>query len=172
MAELNDPQTPKGGLGRGGKILLYVSLAFNLAIVGLLIGAVAFGSDRADDRRPPSAGEGGFRPIMQALSAEDRRVMLRQMRGELRTAGKNRSEMRALMEDFVAAVAATPYDHARVEALIGAQMNEADVRLDVASRVFLNRVATMSDAERASFAARLVEELERPRGPRADKRDN
>ena len=172
MADPNVPQTPRRGLGRAGKVLLYVSLALNLAIAGIVIGAVVLGSDRAHDRGPPSGGEVGLRPVMQALSPEDRRSMVREVRKELRPLGRSRAEMRALMEDFVGAIAAVPYDHARVEALVKAQTDEAEIRLDVASGVFLKRLAGLTDEERLEFSERLAEEMSRPRGPRNGKRDN
>ncbi|MEO0678101.1 MAG: hypothetical protein AAFZ02_11155, partial [Pseudomonadota bacterium] len=63
-----------GGLGRGGRVLLYLSLAVNLLVVGLVVGALVSGGEKLRDRRPPSAGEAGFGPVFAALEPEDRRA--------------------------------------------------------------------------------------------------
>ncbi|MEM1236834.1 MAG: periplasmic heavy metal sensor [Pseudomonadota bacterium] len=166
MADPNVPQTPRRGLGRAGKVLLYVSLALNLAVAGLVVGAVALGSDRARDKRPPTVAESGLRPIMHALSGDDRRGIARQIRSELRRDGRSREEMRTLMQEFVDALGSEPYDPTRIEALLAAQRSEANIRLDSAGRALLERVNAMSAEERIGFSQRLAQELDKPRGPR------
>ena len=158
-------EEPTPGLGRGARILLYASLAVNLIVVGLVVGSLFVAGDRREDRRPPRAGETGLGPIMLALSPEDRRQLGREMRRTLRQERGTLGEMRAANRQVVSALRAEPFEIAAVDALLLEQFSEAEFRLDLARRIFLNRVAAMSDAERTAFAARLEAHLERPRPP-------
>lgn len=157
-----------GGLGRGGRVLLYLSLAVNLLVVGLVVGALVSGGDKLRDRRPPAAGEGGFGPVFSALEPEDRRVLGREMRQILQTERRDRREMRALMTEFVTVLASDPFDEAAFDALLDVQFGEATFRLGLARDVFEARVQEMSVAERQALSERLAAELEKraARGPR------
>ncbi|MEM9438706.1 MAG: periplasmic heavy metal sensor [Pseudomonadota bacterium] len=158
-----EPEARSKGMGRGGRILLYLSLLMNFIIIGLVVGAIVSGGDRRGDRGPPRASETGLGPIMQALSPEDRRALGREMRQTLRDERRTRGELRAVMDQIVAALEAEPFDVAEVDALLATQFSEVEFRLGLAQRVFLERLVAMDASERSAFAARLQEVLDRPR---------
>ncbi|MEO0486576.1 MAG: periplasmic heavy metal sensor [Pseudomonadota bacterium] len=176
MADPNTtPSAPsKGrGLGRWGRIALFVSLALNLVIVGVVVGSLAIDGPRNSDKRPARAQETGLGPVLMALSREDRRALGRDMRQFLRGEQRTRAEARALMENVVTAVRADPFDPAAVDSLIDVQVQDVELRLSVARGLFLERLTDMSDAERAAFADRLETLLNTPpgdkRGPDGDR---
>ena len=68
--------------GRGLRIALAISVALNLAIAGLVAGAVL--RNHAPGGREDVARELGFGPFTEALSREDRRA-LRQRRSRSRS---------------------------------------------------------------------------------------
>jgi len=169
MAEPDAPKPSEGkgrSLGRGGRVLLYISLLANFAVVGLVIGALLSGGDRGHDRRPPRTGESGLGPLVQALNVEDRRDMGREMRRALRDAGRSRAELRALGDEMVATLRADPFEIAAFEGLLDAQFSEVGLRLELAKSVFVERLAAMNATERAAFAERLEGELSKPRDTR------
>ncbi|MEM8591816.1 MAG: periplasmic heavy metal sensor [Pseudomonadota bacterium] len=167
MAEAGGDKRP--GMGRGVRIVFYLSLALNLAVVGLVVGALIMASPSGQDRRPARGGEVGFGPIMKALAPQDRRQMGMEMRRALRQAGKTRAAQRAVLEEVVVALAADPFEPEAVEPLLGRQFEEAEFRLNLARQVFLAHLEEMSAAERAALAERLQAEIDKPfdgrRGP-------
>lgn len=169
-------ETARRSLGRGGRIVLFMSLALNLIVVGLVVGALVMGGGRDTDRRPPRGGETGLGPVLMALTPEDRRTLGRDMRRALRQAVRNRGETRALARNLAQAMRAEPYDSTRIDDLVAAQFEDVDKRLSIARELFLTRAAAMSPEERAAFADRLVDILDNPPqnrrgldGPRGDR---
>lgn len=154
MSEKMTPeQTPKAGgetprMRRGLRVLLVVSVTLNLLIVGLAVGMALSGG--------PAAHHGSRFPAhVRALEHEDRRALGRAIRSAYREGrlGK-RSEKRyeARLADLLEA---TPFDRVAVAAL-QREMKAAEMaRFDAARQIWLDRVATMSDAERAAYAERL-----------------
>ena len=154
-------------MGKGARILLYVSLLVNLLVIGLVLGTIVMGGPKGSDRRPAAAGETGLGPLMRALDPQDRRAMGMEMRRTLRSERLSRGEMRALMSEIQAALAETPFDAEAVGERLDQQMEEVAYRLSLAREIFMKRVSEMSDEERAAFASRFQVELERPRGQRS-----
>jgi len=146
--------------------VLFVSLARNLAVAGVVIGAVAKHGFEDDRRAPRIEGPGG--PLTRALSREDRREIGRALRAEFGAMRPTREAIQAEYAQVVAALKATPYDAATVRAIVAAQSTAMDARMRVAQEQLLKRLDEMSPDERAAFAGRLQEVLER----RADKRAN
>ncbi|MEL7300280.1 MAG: periplasmic heavy metal sensor [Pseudomonadota bacterium] len=161
-----DAEPPRAGLGRGGRVVLYLSLAFNLVIVGIVVGAIATQGQRGHDRRPPAAEEIGMGAVIAALEPRERRALALEMRRALRQDGRSRGALKAQLEGVVAALRAEPFQPEEVSRLLGAQLSEAEFRLGLARDIFVARLVAMDETERAAFADGLEEELARPRGPR------
>ncbi|MEM1232507.1 MAG: periplasmic heavy metal sensor [Pseudomonadota bacterium] len=155
-----------GGLGRGGRVLLYVSLLLNLLVAGLVVGMLIMAGPKDDDRRPALSGDTGLGPLMLALEREDRRALAISMRQSLRGERLTRGEMRRLARDIQGVVATEPFDAETLEGLLTTQFSEVSFRLDLARELFQEKIAAMTPEERASYAARLGEVLERPVGER------
>lgn len=150
------------------KVLLFVSLALNLAIAGTVVGAVLKYGPR-DGHRPPRL-DMVVGPYTHALNDADRRAIGRKLREEYKASRPSRETVRAQFDSVLAALRTTPYDGARVEAMLMRQMRAGTERQELGQRLLLERLGAMSDAERAEFADRLEEGLSRhrPHGPLRD----
>ncbi|WP_170758922.1 periplasmic heavy metal sensor [Ruegeria lacuscaerulensis] len=135
-------------------VLLSVSLALNLLIVGVALGTVYRVKGGDHGKAPP-----GFGPALyRALPKEDRKVL----RGELSERHVKGAKLRA--QDFAAlgaALRAEPFDPAAVQALL---LQQAQFMADMQSALqeqWLARVTAMSDAERQAYADRLEDVVHR-----------
>jgi len=139
------------------RILLGVSLALNLLVLGLALGAaIRFGGP---DRGRPSTPLGVL--LFHELPRADRRALREEHLGAREDRAAQR---RADAAELDAALRAVPFDSARVAAFLVAQAaRHRD--LDRSMRAaWLRRVAQMTDAERAAYADRLAEAMERRGG--------
>lgn len=153
--------TPK--MRRGVRVLLFASLAVNLLVAGLVVGAVV--SHRTgDSHRPPRIDQVGG-PMARALSREDRRALGREMREAQGDRRGTRAEIRAEFDKMIVALEASPYDSAVVRESLERQMQGIEQGAQLGFELLLQRLDAMSDAERAAYAARLREELTRKRRP-------
>ncbi len=136
------------------RLLLLVSLAFNLLIVGLVAGALL---SRGDHRAPRFALDLG--PYARALDPEDRREVAQKMRrdGEFHPPGPR--TRRANLEAFMAALTAEPFDIGAVSELLEAQRGQLSRLTEAAHDAFVAHLAEMSAADRAAFAERLSQDL-------------
>jgi uncharacterized membrane protein len=158
---------PPARAGQGGwiKVLLFTSLALNLAVAGLALGAW-LRHDRMADQRPMRVDQiGGV--YTGALSREDRRAIWRQMRETRADGVPGRAEMRAAYEAVVLALRAEPFDPGQVRAIVGQQFAAGIARQELGQSLLLARIEAMSPAERVAFADRLEAELARRRAPGA-----
>lgn len=148
--------------GRKLRIALAVSVALNLLILGLVAGAVL----RDGGPHGRMVRDLDFGPFTEALTPEDRDALRRDF---IRQAPDLRDMRRQMRDDFstlLAALRAEPFD---VEALRGVVANQGDrmaARLELGQDLMLARIAAMTPAERAAFADRLEQRLER--GPKRD----
>lgn len=145
---------------RGWRTTLILSLALNLLLVFLILGAVWRGGWDGDGPRRP--GEMALGPFAEALDRADRRAILGELRDERGIRGPSRDERRAAFGPVLDAVRADPFDpDAAAAALDGltARGREAEAAFRDA---LVARLGTMDAAARASFADRLAEALDRP----------
>lgn len=166
------PTTPAGpvppsGAPRWMKVLLAVSLALNLGVLGLVGGAALRG---AGDRGRPDVRDIGFGPFSDALSPQDRQELRRAF---LRDGGNPR-EMRRLMRSEVGTLLQVlrtePLQEAELRAAFSQFQQSGQERLDLGQRLLADRIIAMSPDDRARFADRLEEVMARggPRGAPAD----
>lgn len=139
---------------RGVKIALLVSLAANLMVAGLVVGALMRPHHRVGHAMQQGAT---FAPYIEALPRADRRAMrvemfrLRPELVDLRTA------RRAEMAEFARIVATEPFDPAAAARLIDARLAEGAGRLSAARDLLLDRLAGMPPQTRRAYGARLAE---------------
>lgn len=166
------PTTPAGpvppsGAPRWMKVLLAVSLALNLGVLGLVGGAALRG---AGDRGRPDVRDIGFGPFSDALSPQDRQELRRAF---LRDGGNPR-EMRRLMRSEVGTLLQVlrtePLQEAELRAAFSQFQQSGQERLDLGQRLLADRIIAMSPDDRARFADRLEEVMARggKRGAPAD----
>lgn len=139
------------------KALLFVSLALNLMVAGLVAGAIwRHGPDGRDARGPHKD------PLLWSLERSDRRAVgeaVQSVQGADRRA-RGRA-IAAALRNVQVTLAAQPFD---AEAFKSA-MREKTALLrrtrDAGEAAMIERIIAMSDAERASMAERLDARLSR-----------
>ncbi|MEP5761654.1 MAG: periplasmic heavy metal sensor [Litoreibacter sp.] len=142
------------------KLILVLSLALNLVVGGVVIGAWLGGSQGEHNGHPRwIAG-----PYGRALSDEDRREMRERFKlgagAEMR---EQRKAMRAAGLEVVQALRAEPFDPSVVEAIMEHQGKLGTAQYAIGSRVLLEQISLMTPELRAAFAARLEQAFERRR---------
>ena len=139
-----------------GRILLFASLAANLLIVGMVVGAM-LRQDRAGRNAPPrpSLAELGYGPYGRALSQQDRRAIDQKMAGHADNLHASRLQMRRQIQTLLQALRTSPFDPDVVRIIVTEQQGMLLQRQEVGRQVLLGQIEAMSDAERAAFADRL-----------------
>ena len=156
---MNDTPAPKR---RWMPVLLVISLAVNLLVVGVVLGtALRFkGGDRA--RIPP-----GFGPALyHALPRADQKALRGQL-SDMRSKGSHRRS-----QDFNALSAtlrATPFDPNTVAVLLEQQAQVTADLQQALHQQWLARVTSMSDEERQTYADQLEDVVKR--GPHRKKKN-
>ena len=138
------------------KILLAVSLALNLAVVGLVAGSSLRGGPMMAGRTPAM---GYAMPYVLALPHELRRNVFGAVRQD-----KSYPNRRARREEYrrmITALRATPFDAAAVEAVLARQAEGASRVQSSAQAAWLEAVASLSDEERMAYTKRMEDSLER-----------
>ena len=150
------PKTPPGPAPRWMSIALAVSVALNLAVAGLVIGAwLKDGPDRGLPR------EMSFGPFTEALSDGDRRELRRALGDRAPGFREARAEARDELVALLGTLRATPFDPAAAQSALTAITRRATDRLDLGRDLIEARILEMSDAERLAFADRLERGLKR-----------
>jgi uncharacterized membrane protein len=145
------------------KVLLAVSLALNLGVAGLAVGAFVRNGG------PPARMEGrdfGLGPMGDALTREDRRALRRAF---LQRFPELKAGRAALQADFAAlteALTAEPFEPDAVRASIAVIAERNSERLSTIRDILAEYLVSLSPEARAGFAERLQAAL-----GRADRRD-
>jgi uncharacterized membrane protein len=148
---------------RWGRVLLFVSLALNFAVLGIIGGAVMgrFGPDRGNI----AAREVGFGFFTEALSDQDRKDLRRaygQVRPDIRA---DRRQMREDLQRVVDLLRATPFDAEALRSSLDAGVSRIRERQELGQTIILDHLSKMTAEERVAFADRLENSLKRqPRG--------
>lgn len=139
------------------RIVLVISLALNLAVVGLVAGSVVSG--RFGDG-PPRSFDLGLGPMSRALAPEERRDIGRNLR-------QNRVlrdvDLRGRVDGIVAALKQDPFDEDALRVLLAEQAARMSDVQGKAQDAFVAVVLDMSPERRAIFADQLREELAKDR---------
>ncbi|WP_417523204.1 periplasmic heavy metal sensor [Marinovum sp.] len=155
----DDIQTRR--ISPGLRIVLFLSLAMNLAIVGVVAGFLWNGGP---GKPPPRSPRDAVAPYTQALTRADRQAIGKQLFAEMRKEGP-RSELRARARaeyaEALAVLRAEPFDAEAFAAVLERQNARAAARQQRGQDVLVSYVAGMSAEERAAFADRVAEALER-----------
>lgn len=154
----NESRPPRRRIGL--RILLFVSLALNLAVIGI-VGGAYLNVSRGDDHPWLVARELGLGPFVQAMDPADRRSLDRQARshrGELR---EGRDAWRRLYIASLDAIRSDPFDADRFRAVMEEQAELAATSRRVGLEIMTGQLEQMSAAERAAFADRLAGRAER-----------
>ena len=139
---------PKSSAFRFWRVLLVISLAMNVAVIGLVAG-FAWRKDRVG---PPHGISLTLGPIGSALSREDRRELVEDLRADPRLRPHRRGDD---LDAILAALRADPFDRATLQGAMSAMTARKDRLQEAAREALIERVTLMSDADRIAFADRL-----------------
>lgn len=153
----------KPTMRRSVRMLLIGSLAVNLLVAGLVVGAAV--AHWRDDDGPRRADFGLTSPLTRALDHADRRAIGKAIRKHHRQSGAPRGAPSEEYRDVVRLLRAVPLDVAAMQDILVVQRKSAGTRHQAAQVLWLRQLEQMSDAERVAYADRLDEILKRgPRG--------
>lgn len=154
--------------GRVTQVVLVVSLALNLAVLGLLGGAILRDGPPRHHRPPPDVA--GAAPYTLALEPDQRRALWGELRREFRR--PPRGGMAETYDRAVALLREDPFDAEAFAALLEEQATAAEARRQTGQRALTNYIAGLPADARRAYADRLEEKLatiaERFRGRRRD----
>jgi Spy/CpxP family protein refolding chaperone len=158
------PPAPRGG--RGLKIALGLSLAVNLLILGLVLGALLAAGPGRSDRDDPRLRSLGLGPFALALPREDRQAVTDRidrdaLRAERRAMGRSLVQLRA-------ALLAEPFDRAAAEAALAGSRASASAAQAQGHAALLDHIETLSADERAELVERLGRVVRRMGGRDGD----
>lgn len=156
-----DRAEPGRGTSRLTRIVLVISLALNLAVVGLVVGTALSGTF---GDRPPRSFDFGLGPVARALEPDERRAIGAALR---RDAGLRDMNLRGRAQDMIAALRAEPFDPEVLQSLLAAQRAHTARLQDAAQAALLDQIVQMTPERRAAFADRMEEAFSRDRPPRA-----
>ncbi|SEN27558.1 Heavy-metal resistance [Pseudorhodobacter antarcticus] len=153
---------------RWGRLVLFVSLALNLAVLGV-VGGAALGRFGGPERAEFAARDIGFGLFAEALEEEDRRALRRGYVGAKPDIRAERRQMRDDLGQLLTGLRTDPFDAAAFRATLQVGMARGAQRQELGQTLLLDRLNGMSAAQRAGLADRLEKSLRR-RGDR--KRDH
>lgn len=156
MTDMTRPKlTPTGN--RGLKIALAVSVAINLAIAGLVLGAVWHGGPGG--RSDMMVRDFGFGPFNDALLPEDRLALRQSVMGKMGDIRAARQQMQADGAAIQAALRADPFDPGALSAALDAQARNIADRLTFGSDVIRDFILGLTPEARVAFANRLDQRM-------------
>ncbi|PYE85886.1 periplasmic heavy metal sensor [Pseudoroseicyclus aestuarii] len=155
------PPTPP----RRFRWLLIASLALNLAVAGLVLGAVLFGPAR---HGPPRNVDFALGPVVRALGPEVMRDIRETMRADPALRPPGRGERRAFEETLLEALRAEPFVPEALSRQLGAMRQRVTAVQTAAQEAAVAALEALSPEERAEIADRLEREMQegQGRGPR------
>lgn len=143
------PAPPRNG--RGLKIALALSVALNLAVAGLVIGAWASGHGP----RHGGPRDLSFGPFSAALSPQDRRALRQAFLEQTPDLRASREAARAEFQTLLSTLRARPFDPAALSTALAAIETRNATRLEMGRSLLETRIAGMDEADRLAFADRL-----------------
>lgn len=161
---MNTDAAPKSsGTRLWVRVLLVVSLAFNLLVIGAVVGFVIKGGPHRPGTYAAHVADSAVGPLTRALTFEDRRSIGRSLRKQNKEAGWGRREHRAAIEDMLVLLQATPFDADAFSDKLNATMIAMQGRVSRSGQALVEHLDRMSDADRLAYADRVREALDRKR---------
>lgn len=164
MTEANTQLRPRASTRT--RIVLIVSLALNLAVVGLIAGAAlrgGHGGPAGDARaRAMQARDFGFGPYVAALEHSERRIVGRAFIGKAGRPDKARAGAQAQFEEILDALTSEPFDADAFKSKVLIQLDGLAEKQRIGADVIVDHVSAMTPEARATYARRLDQVLKRP----------
>lgn len=163
----NETKSEKTAARRWPRVLLAVSLTFNLLVLGVFAGAQLHHVRGMRDF-PPGAPEGmrdmmaqnmmaqaGMGPFFAALPPQARQRIGADLRHRVGDVGTDRAALAGELRATLAAIRAEPFDEATLSRVLAAQDARVAARFEAGRAALLAQIAAMSPDERQRFADRI-----------------
>jgi uncharacterized membrane protein len=137
------------------KIALAISVALNLAVVGLAAGAWLGGGHRDMPR------DMSFGPFSEALDTSDRKAIRRALLERMGEFRASRAEARAEFQTLLDSLRAEPFDAQAMKTALAAIEARNAQRLELGRSLIETRLIEMTPEDRRAFADRLEKGLRR-----------
>lgn len=157
MSQTQENQPPRTRLWV--RILLVISLMANLAIGGLVVGTLLGARERAPVRA--SSELLNYGPLLHAMPEQEREYLRQSLRKRAPELRATRKSLRNGMNDFRDVLRAEPFDREAAEAILARQQSYIDGQVKSLRADLLDRIDTMTAAERRALADRLEKALRR-----------
>lgn len=139
------------------KVIFVLSLALNVAIVGVVIGTTWRFQDKPP--RPTVRVPESSSIYLRALDNTHRRELGRKLRRADGTLKETRAEIAQGFGQAIAVLRADPFDSDAFAKVMQGHSNRAEMRMKEARSILLNHLIALSAAERAAYADRLEQAL-------------
>lgn len=155
---MSDVQTPVvAKSGKGLRIALAVSVALNLAVAGVVAGAVL--NHRGEGGRMDMGRELGFGPFSEALSRDDRRALREAFLAKAPELRETRRQRGQDAQALLGALRADPFAPDALSAIMDSQQRRMENQLQLGQDLLREFLINMPPRERAAFADRLEQRL-------------
>lgn len=166
---MTDTSLPKPAKpSRGLRIALAVSVALNLAVVGVVAGAMLRDGHGG---RAAMVRDLGFGPFAEALRFEDRMALRDALFARAPDIRESRRQMRADMQALLDLLRANDLDGDQLRSLMDSQHNRMTGQLKLGQELLQDFLIAMPTAERHAFADRLEAGM-RHHGDKDEDRDD
>ncbi|WP_293450824.1 periplasmic heavy metal sensor [Planktotalea sp.] len=144
------------------RILLGVSLALNLLVVGAVVGAMVKGPSSSGRGGPPGTREVSA-PYVGAFDHATKRALRDEMRARLPDRRDAQAANRADYEAFVGVLRADTFDKEAAAGIIDTQFQRSGQFQRVGRALSIEKIDQMSLSERMAYADRLQKRLDDPK---------
>ena len=139
------------------RIALAVSVALNLAVVGVVAGTML--NHRSDDGRMETGRELGFGPFSEALGREDRRALRNAFLAKVPELRDNRRQRGEDTRALLAGRRADAFVRDALSALVEGQRHRMEMQLQLGQDLLRDLLIAMTPEARRAFADRLEQRL-------------
>lgn len=162
--EIHAAPEPKPKSGRGLRIALALSVALNLAVIGMVAGTML---RQGPGMHAAMVRDLGFGPYTEALAPEDRKTLRRALFERAPEIRDTRRLMREEAHGLLGLLRADSFDAAAFKTRMEAQHARMERQLQLGQALLQEFVASMPTADRRAFADRLEKGLRHGGKPEA-----
>ena len=142
------------------RLALIASLAVNLAVAGLALGAYLH---YGPNGRGEVVRDLGFGTYDDALRPQDREALKQAMRAKSGAVKETRAQVTADATAVIAALRATPFDPKALDAALSGQQDHLSARMKLGNDTMRDFLTNLAPQDRLDFAARLEHHLQHGR---------
>jgi len=161
-----DPAQKPSPKRRGMKIALAVSVALNLAVLGVVGGLALHGGP--DGPGGMGVRDLGFGPFDEVLTPDDRANLRQSLVQKVGTLKSSRQQMMADGAAILTGLRADPYDAVALAAAMDAQAAHMTERLKLGNSVIRDYLVALPPQARHEIADRLEQRMRHGRGDTGD----